>query len=47
MLDIPEPNALVCGYRVDADGTMEDLAWGDMDAALAHEDSVVWLHFNQ
>ena len=47
MLDFSDTTGLVCGYRVDADGTMEDIAWADMDTALLHEDSVVWLHFNQ
>lgn len=47
MLDMPEPCGLICGYRVDGDGTMEEIAWDQMDAALDHEDSVVWLHFNQ
>jgi hypothetical protein len=47
MLDISDTNGLVCGYRVGADGIMEELEWSTMDSALADQDSVVWLHFNQ
>jgi zinc transporter len=47
MLDKAEDNGLVCAYQVDETGQMKELAWADMDAALATEDNVVWLHFNQ
>jgi zinc transporter len=46
MHDFVEPTGLVCGYRVDGAGVMEELAWADMDGALEAEDSVVWLHFD-
>jgi hypothetical protein len=38
MLDMVEPTGLVCGYRVDGAGVMEELAWADMDGALEAED---------
>jgi zinc transporter len=47
MLDSAETTGLVCGYRVDASGNMRDLSWAEMDSAMADEDNVVWLHFNQ
>lgn len=47
MLNAADASGLVCGYRVDSVGRMEELAWQDMDAALAAEENVVWLHFNQ
>jgi zinc transporter len=46
MLDQAETTGLVCGYKVDGTGGMEELSWADMDAALDVEDNVVWLHFN-
>lgn len=42
-----EDTGLVCGYRVDAAGRMEELGWSDMNTALADEQNVVWLHFSQ
>ena len=47
MLNLADASGLVCGYRVDGAGRMEELGWADMDAALAAEENVVWLHFNQ
>ena len=47
MLEQANASGLVCGYRVDAAGRMEELGWDDMDAALSAEENVVWLHFNQ
>jgi zinc transporter len=47
MLDTVEPTGLVCGYRVDGAGRMEEIGWTDMDSALAADNDVVWLHFNQ
>lgn len=47
MLDLAENTGLVCGYRVDAVGAMEEIDWAGMDGALADEESVVWLHFSQ
>lgn len=47
MLDQVEPSPLVCGYVVDSDGVMTELAWGEMDEALAGESCIVWLHLNQ
>ena len=46
MLDQTDTTGLVCGYKVDTEGRMAELGWADMDAALANEDNVVWLHFN-
>jgi zinc transporter len=46
VLDTTQKAGLVCGYRVDSTGTMHELAWDDMAAALDSEDSV-WLHFNE
>ena len=45
--DTADRSGLVCGYRVDADGTMDAIDWADMDAALSADDSLVWLHFDQ
>ena len=47
MIDIDDSHGLVCGYRVDASGEMTTIDWRDMDTALAQDDSLVWLHFNQ
>ena len=47
MLDIAESNGLVCGYRVDASGGMTVIGWADIEPALAAEDALVWLHFDQ
>ncbi|MCW6508816.1 CorA family divalent cation transporter [Lichenifustis flavocetrariae] len=47
MLDLVDSHGLVCGYRVDASGDMSEVEWSDMDAALAADDSLVWLHFDQ
>lgn len=41
------PPDLVCGYRVDSAGTMEVVVPHAIDHALAAEDSLVWLHFDQ
>ena len=41
------PDGLVCGYVVDSSGCLSVLQWERMDAALADEDQVVWLHFDQ
>ncbi|HEY4031148.1 MAG TPA: CorA family divalent cation transporter [Caulobacteraceae bacterium] len=38
---------LVCGYAVDGAGRLEALTAERVDAALADEDQVVWLHFDQ
>ena len=38
---------LVCGYRVDQAGNMDVVAPDAMDEALAAEDTLVWLHFDQ
>ena len=46
MLDTVDSSGLVCGYRIDGDGTMTELAWEDAEAALDDETSVVWLHYN-
>ncbi len=47
MLDISDTGGLVCGYRVSSGGDMATVEWADMDAALADEEGIVWLHFNQ
>lgn len=47
MLDKVDTEGLVCGYMVDAAGRMQTVDWAGMDAALAEESSLVWLHFNQ
>ena len=41
------PTGLVCGYSVDSAGNVETVGWAGMDAALAREDLLVWLHFDQ
>lgn len=46
MVEIADPMGLICGYQVTALGDMKAVEWADMDAALADETSVVWLHFN-
>jgi zinc transporter len=48
--DDPAPGAcdgLVCGYRVDSAGGMTLVGATEIDEALAAEDSLVWLHFDQ
>lgn len=47
MLDAADSTGLVCGYKVEPDGRMEELSWNTMDAALDSDASMVWLHFNQ
>lgn len=52
VLDAPEapcapPPALVCGYSVDSMGQMAVIADHAIDEALAAEDTLVWLHFDQ
>ncbi|WP_169805535.1 CorA family divalent cation transporter [Novosphingobium rosa] len=42
----PQP-ALVCGYSVDSMGNMAVIADHAIDDALAAEDTLVWLHFDQ
>ena len=46
MLDTIDESGLICGYRIDGQGQMTELAWDDAEAALDDEDSLVWLHFN-
>jgi zinc transporter len=38
---------LVCGYRVDRSGEMSELGWADIDSAIAMDDALIWLHFDQ
>ena len=40
-------SGLVCGYSVNMVGEMTHVAWSDVDQALAVEDALVWLHFDQ
>lgn len=47
MLDIADSHGLVCGYRVDPAGDMASIEWPAIDAALADDDALVWLHFDQ
>lgn len=47
MLDILDAHGLVCGYRVDASGEMDAIEWDAIDAAVADDTALVWLHFDQ
>jgi hypothetical protein len=47
MLNVANTHGLVCGYSVDNSGEMTAVAWSGMDAALAAEGALVWLHFDQ
>ncbi len=46
MLDRLDDTGLVSGYRIDGEGQATELAWNDVEAAMADEASLVWLHFN-
>jgi zinc transporter len=47
MLDVPDPNGLVCGYVVDPTGALRSVDWREMDDLVAQDGGLVWLHFNQ
>jgi len=46
-VDCASVTGLVCGYRVDQAGNMDVVTPAGMDDALAAEDTLVWLHFDQ
>jgi zinc transporter len=43
---IVDDKGLVCGYSVDAGGTMTSVKAADIDLYFNQEDSLVWLHFD-
>ncbi len=47
MVNIADTQGLVCGYSVDDAGEIAVVNWADMDAALAAEGAMIWLHFDQ
>lgn len=42
-----DSEGLVCGYSADGAGGIEPVDWNGMDAALAEDGNLVWLHFDQ
>jgi zinc transporter len=47
MADVMSRRGLVCGYGVDLSGKMTEIEPSEIDAVLAAEDMMVWLHFDQ
>ena len=47
MADVVSRRGLVCGFGVDLSGTMTEIDPSEIDAVLASEDTMVWLHFDQ
>jgi zinc transporter len=47
MADVISRRGLVCGYSVDASGTMTEIEPAQIDSVLGDEGVHVWLHFDQ